>query len=61
MIYKDIDVDDVICIDTLDTADTSTQLIGVAIYARFKLNNGEYSCQLVSARIKIVPKENPQS
>ena len=42
----------VTCIDTLDTAGTSTQLIGVAIYARFKLNNGEYSCQLVFARIK---------
>ena len=44
-------------IDTLDTAAANIQLICVAIYARFKLNNGEYSCQLVFARTKIVPKE----
>ena len=44
-------------IETLDTADASTQIICVAIYARFQLNNGEYSCQLVFARTKIVPKE----
>ena len=42
---------------TLDTADASNQLICVAIYARFKLNDGGYSCQLVFARTKIVPKD----
>ena len=43
-------------IETLDFADASTQLICVAVYARFKRKNGEYSCQLVFARSKVVPK-----
>ncbi|MEO1895331.1 MAG: hypothetical protein ABGX32_03585, partial [Methylococcales bacterium] len=42
---------------TLDTADASRQLICVAIYARFHLIDGGYSCQLVFARTKIVPKD----
>ena len=42
---------------TLDTADASTQLICVAIYARFSLTDGGHSCQLVFARTKIVPKD----
>ena len=29
----------------------------MAIYARFKLTDGGYSCQLVFARTKIVPKD----
>ena len=44
-------------IDTLDTADASNQLICVAIYARFQLTDGGYSCQLVFARTKIVPRD----
>ena len=42
---------------TLDTADASNQLICVAIYARFCLTDGGYSCQLVFARTKIVPRD----
>ena len=42
---------------TLDTADASNQLVCVAIYARFSLTDGGYSCQLVFARTKIVPKD----
>ena len=41
---------------TLDTADASTRLICAAIYARFELKDGSYSCQLVFARSKIVPE-----
>ena len=40
-----------------DTTDSSNQLICVAIYARFLLTNGDYSCQLVFARTKIVTSE----
>ena len=42
-------------IETLDTEDGSNELICVAIYARFKLEGGGYSCQLVFSRTKIVP------
>ena len=41
---------------TLDTADASTRLICAAIYARFELKDGSFSCQLVFARSKIVPE-----
>ena len=43
-------------IETIDTADASQALACAAIYARFKRRNGEYSCQLVFSRSKIIPK-----
>ena len=42
-------------IDTLDFGDASQRLLCVAIYARFRRSNGEYSCQLVLARSRLVP------
>ena len=44
-------------IEAIDVADASPFIICVAINARFKRRNGEYSCQLVFARTKIVPKD----
>ena len=44
-------------IETIDVADASSFIICVAIYARFKRRNGQYSCQLVFAGTKIVPKD----
>ena len=44
-------------IETIDAGDASEKAICVAIYARFKLKNGKYSCSLVFARSKIVPKD----
>ena len=41
-------------ITTIDTADASEELICSAIYARFKLKSGKYSCQLIFARSKII-------
>jgi hypothetical protein len=43
-------------VETIDTADASQSLVCAAIYARFKRRNGEYSCQLVFSRSKIVPE-----
>ena len=43
-------------ITTLDFGDASLQLICIAIYARFELKDGSYSCHLVFARSKIVPE-----
>ncbi|XP_066929622.1 uncharacterized protein [Clytia hemisphaerica] len=47
-------------INTLDFGDASENLIYAAIYARFKLTNGSYSCQLVFARSRLVPEEMTQ-
>ena len=44
-------------IETIYVADASPFIICVAIYARFKRRNGQYFCQLVFARTKIVPKD----
>ena len=44
-------------IETIDVADASTSLMCAAIYARFKLRSGGYSCQLVFARSKLVPDD----
>ena len=41
---------------TLDAGDASSSLICAAIYARFELKDGTFSCQLVFARTKIVPE-----
>ena len=42
-------------IETIDFGDASRVLICAAIYARFKLKNGGYSCQLVFSKSKVVP------
>ena len=42
-------------INTLDFSDASKQLACVAIYVRFLLKCGSYSCQLLFARSKLVP------
>ena len=41
-------------VETIDTADAGENLVCAAIYARYKRRNGEYSCQLIFARTKIV-------
>ena len=46
--------------ETIDTADASQAMICVAIYIRFKLKSGGYSCQLLFARTKTVPKDMTQ-
>ena len=43
-------------IETIDTADSSRALMCAAIYSRFKRRNGEYSCQLVFSRSKVIPE-----
>lgn len=49
-------LDDAVSLDitTIDTADATENLICSAIYARFKVKSGDYSCQLMFARSKIV-------
>ena len=42
--------------ETIDLGDASDSLVCSAIYARFLRKNGEYSCQLIFARSKLVPK-----
>ena len=44
-------------IQTIDFGDASNQLICAAIYARFRLKGGGYSCQLVFAKSKVVPED----
>ena len=46
-------------LDTIDFGDASPSLACVAIYARFKRRNGEYSCQLVLAHSLLIPKNDP--
>ena len=43
-------------IHTLDTGDSSSKMICVAIYARFEKKDGTFSCQLVFSRSKVVPE-----
>ena len=40
---------------TIETGDASLELICSAIYARFEKRNGDFSCQLVFSRSKVVP------
>lgn len=42
-------------IETIDTGDASPNLACSAIYSRIKRRNGEYSCQLLFARSKLLP------
>ena len=41
---------------TLDAGDASSKLSCCAIYARFEINDGSFSCQLVFARSKVLPE-----
>ena len=43
-------------ISTLDFGDASRSVACAAIYARFLRTNGEYSCQLVLSRSKLIPE-----
>ena len=43
-------------INTLDFSDASKHLACVAIYVRFLLKCGSYSCQLIFARSKLIPE-----
>ena len=43
-------------INTLDFSDASKSMACVAIYARFLLKCGSYSCQLIFARSKLIPE-----
>ena len=45
---------------TLDFGDASKSLVFVAIYIRFKRKNGQYSCQLIFARSRLVPEDMTQ-
>ena len=47
-------------IDTLDFGDASGEMACVAIYARFLRQNGQYSCQLILARSRLVPENMTQ-
>ena len=42
-------------ITTIDAGDASQSLACVSIYARFKRQNGQYSCQQVLSRSRLVP------
>ena len=50
--------DDAISLDinTIDTGDGSHHLACAAIYARFKRKSGNYSCQLIFSRSKLIPQ-----
>ena len=43
-------------IETIDFGDASSKLLCAAIYVRFKLKDGGYSCQLVFSKSKVVPE-----
>ena len=44
-------------VETLEFGDASKQIACVAVYARFKRQNGTFSCQLVFGRSKLIPSE----
>ena len=44
-------------IETIEIGDASQQLVCSAVYLRFKLKSGGYSCQLCFAKTKIVPRD----
>ena len=47
-------------ITTIDFGDASESIACVAIYARILRTNGEYSCQLIFSRSKLVPSQTSQ-
>ena len=46
--------------ETLDFGDASKDIACVAIYARFKRQDGSYSCQLVFSRSRLIPDNTTQ-
>ena len=48
-------------INTIDFGDASKTTICSCIYARFHRRSGEYSCQNVLSRSRVVPKDKPLS
>ena len=47
-------------IETLDFGDASKDIACIAVYARFKCQNGSYSCQLVFSRSCLIPDNMTQ-
>ena len=47
-------------IDTIDTGDASKSIACIAIYARLKRRNGEYSCRLVFGISKLIENGTTQ-
>ena len=47
-------------INSINTADASKNLACSAIYVRFKKKSGNYSCQLVFSRSKLIASHTPQ-
>ena len=47
--------------DTIDTADASRELACSAIHVRFRRKSGNFSCQLIFSRSKILPSGLSQS
>ena len=47
-------------ITLLDFGDASKSLVCAAIYVRFERKNGEFSCQLIFSRSKLVPDGSTQ-
>ena len=47
-------------ISTIDVGDASMSMACAAIYARFLRKNGQYSCQLIFSRSKILPDKITQ-
>ena len=43
-------------IKTIDTGDASHHLARAAIYAGFKRKSGNYSCQFIFSRSKLIPQ-----
>ena len=48
-------------VNTLSFGDASKKLVCVAIYVRYKLKSGAYSCQLIFGRSRLVPDNMSQS
>ena len=47
-------------INTLDFGDASKSMVCSCVYARFRKRDGSFSCQLVFARTRVVPKDMSQ-
>ena len=47
-------------VNTIDAGDSSQSIACVSIYARYKRRNGDYSCQLIFARSKLIPDNTSQ-
>ena len=47
-------------LEVLEMADASEKLACVAIYGRFRLKSGSFSCQLLFAKSKLIPTRTGQ-